>query len=243
MSELQSQSSSNFDAVLWYSASRSLRLRCTARLEWHEDGAEWEDKEMEAKGQKGGGRGRGELTSDLFFASWRVDLFCGETELAREGREILYTLILHWHSETIAALSAELYYSALMNGPLWRVISWEGSVLHCILHCATTVHSHYKLALMIQNSQLTRSLQNWHRSFPPMKRVTSFQSFWKSTVYKGKWRIKNQDDDIRIYNHTCYTYRVRFQCINEALHLAWDSSAWNERVNKCAKSFNITQGK
>lgn len=31
--------------------------------------------------------------------------------------------------------------------------------------------------------QLTRSLQYWHRSLPPMKRVTSFQSFSKSTAY------------------------------------------------------------
>lgn len=128
-----------------------------------------EQGNLRQKGTKEEGE-EAQLTPGLFFASWRGDLFFWND------------IILSWRTETIAALSTKRYYSALVNGPLWRVISWGCSVVLCRHHRATTIYSLYKTVLIIQNVQLTRSLQNWHRSFPPMKRVTSFQSFWKSTV-------------------------------------------------------------
>lgn len=78
---------------------------------------------------------------------WR----CVVTDCAHWG-ETMSALILLWHKKTIVGgwvvvvggLFTKLYYSALVSSPIWRVISWDGSIheashstMGCFYHCAT----------------------------------------------------------------------------------------------------------
>lgn len=129
------------------------------------------------KDRKVEGEAEAELTSDLLCASWRVHLFFGATELAKKENLVRPHLTLPRWNNSRAVLKALLFCSSersTLKGDIMRPL--------CTQHTPLCHHSFTKPALIIQNLQLTRSLQNWHRSFPPMNRVTSFQSFWKSTV-------------------------------------------------------------
>lgn len=53
----------------------------------------------------------------------------GEVTECAHWRETMSALILLWHNQTIrGGLLTKLYYSALVSGPIWRVISWDGSI-------------------------------------------------------------------------------------------------------------------
>lgn len=112
-------------------------------------------------------------------------------------------LISLWHDKTIRGwLLTKLDYSAPLLSAVWRVISWDSSTqgiaqhYEMLNHCAVVGYllrgvlwnalhplGHAEFPVTTSQKQLTLSLQYWHRSLPPIKRVTSFQSFWKSTAY------------------------------------------------------------
>lgn len=94
--------------------------------------------------QKGTKEAEAELTSDLIFASWRVDLFFGATELAKKENLVRPHLTLTRLNNSSAVLKALLFCSSERS-------TLKGDIMSplCTQHAPLCHHSVSKPALII----------------------------------------------------------------------------------------------
>lgn len=96
------------------------------------------------RGRKEQGEAEAELTSDLIFASWRVDLFFGATELAKKENLVCPHLTLTRWNNSSAVLKALLFCSSERS-------TLKGDIMSpcCTQHAPLCHHSVSKPALII----------------------------------------------------------------------------------------------
>lgn len=86
----------------------------------------------------------------------------GEVTECAHWKETMSALILLWHNKTIrGGLFTKLDYSAPVHSPIWRVISWDGSVRasHNTTGCLTTLL--WQEILFTEGSTLKLSFIHW----------------------------------------------------------------------------------